>query len=377
MLCLSNACILICSMAPVRQSARQRARGRPVQPSDPAAVDPPRRLATAAATGVAQRRLRATSHVQQDTTASLRKDLNEIRDLLRSVLPVAPATTPVQVAGPSVPSEPPLPPLDMPGAGSVAPPWPTTIDTQPPMASSAGIVETVLNLPGPTQARVSRLITNSLSIHSHVPQKTRLKIWSDEFVDISSLLPEVSLVPQEMTLTVRPGGNDGGPSVCVTPKPKSESRTFYSWSKAFDIFCSVYLLKPGNTMQATKLFQYRHIIRNLMERGGDWRGYDESFRTMRAVEGWEWDEMHSQLWLMAAQQPIPKLAPQVRTPFLGRGAGLRIAPTRCNAYNNRGSCPYNPCKYRHLCRICGGAHPAIKCPTRKRSSIPNQQGGFR
>ena len=137
MLCLSNACILICSMAPVRQSARQRARGRPVQPSDPAAVDPPRRLATAAATGVAQRRLRATSHVQQDTTASLRKDLNEIRDLLRSVLPVAPATTPVQVAGPSVPSEPPLPPLDMPGAGSVAPPWPTTIDIQPPMASSA------------------------------------------------------------------------------------------------------------------------------------------------------------------------------------------------------------------------------------------------
>ena len=184
----------------------------------------------------------------------------------------------------------------------------------------------VLNLPGPTQARVSRLITNSLSIHSHVPQKTRLKIWSDEFVDMSSLLPEVSLVPKEMTLTVRPGGSDGGPSVCVTPKPKSESRTFYSWSKAFDIFCSVYLLKPGNTMQATKLFQYRHIIRNLMERGGDWRGYDESFRTMRAVEGWEWDEMHSQLWLMAAQQPIPKLAPQVRTPFLGRRQVCALPP---------------------------------------------------
>ena len=141
-----------------------------------------------------------------------------------------------------------------------------------------------------------------------------------------------------MTLTVRPGGTDGGPSVCVSPKPKSDSHTFYAWSKAFDIFCSVYLLKPGNTVQATELFQYRHIIRNLLERGGDWRGYDESFRTMRASEGWEWDEMHSQLWLMDAQQPIPKQAPQVRTPFLGRGAGSQVAPNRCYTYNSRGTC---------------------------------------
>ncbi|KAK2151046.1 hypothetical protein NP493_2692g00007 [Ridgeia piscesae] len=183
-------------MAPVRQSARQKARGRPVQATDPSSVDPARRLATAAATGVAHRRHLANSQVRQDTTASLRKDLDEIRDLLRSVLPGAASATPVPVAGPS---EPPLPPLDMPGAGSVAP---------------------------------------------------------------------LGLLP---------------------------------WT----------LSRQWPLVQATKLFQYRHIIRNLLERGGDWRGYDESFRTMRASEGWEWDEMHSQLWLMAAQRPIPKQAPQI------------------------------------------------------------------
>ena len=128
-------------------------------------------------------------------------------------------------------------------------------------------------------------------------------------------------------------------------------------------------------MQATKLFQYRHIIRNLLERGGDWRGYDESFRTMRASEGWEWDEMHSQLWLMAAQRPIPKQAPQVRTPFLGRGAGSQVAPNRCYTYNSRGTCPFNPCRYRHQCRFCGGGHPGIKSPSRKGRPSPNQQGG--
>ena len=90
-----------------------------MQATDPSSVDPARRLATAAATGVAHRRHLANSQVRQDTTASLRKDLDEIRDLLRSVLPGAASATPVPVAGPS---EPPLPPLDMPGAGSVAPP---------------------------------------------------------------------------------------------------------------------------------------------------------------------------------------------------------------------------------------------------------------
>ena len=106
-------------MAPVRQSARQKARGRPAQTTDPSSVDPARPLATAAATGVAQQRHLANSQVRQDTTASLRNDLDEIRDLLMSVFPGAASATPVPVAGPP---EPPLPPLDKPGAGSVAPP---------------------------------------------------------------------------------------------------------------------------------------------------------------------------------------------------------------------------------------------------------------
>ena len=43
-------------MAPVRQLARQKARGRPAEMTDPSSVDLARRLATAKATGVAQRR---------------------------------------------------------------------------------------------------------------------------------------------------------------------------------------------------------------------------------------------------------------------------------------------------------------------------------
>ena len=76
-------------MAPVQQLARRKNRGRPAQTIDPSSFDLVRRLATAAATEVAQRRHLVNVQVHQDTTAELKRDLNEIWNLLRSVLPGA------------------------------------------------------------------------------------------------------------------------------------------------------------------------------------------------------------------------------------------------------------------------------------------------
>ena len=118
-------------------------------------------------------------------------------------------------------------------------------------------------------------------------------------------------------------GDNGEPTVCVTPRSKPEVRTFYMCSKAFDIFSSVYLLKHGNLRDAPKLLQYRHVIQKLFERGGYWREYDESFRSLRSVEGWAWDQMHSQLWLMSAQQPAANAVPHMRPPFIDKGPGPR------------------------------------------------------
>ena len=68
-----------------------------------------------------------------------------------------------------------------------------------PWAVASGIDDAILNLPDVTQGRVSKFITKSLSIHAHVSEKLRNKVWSDEFVDLNSLLPEVSLVHQDVT----------------------------------------------------------------------------------------------------------------------------------------------------------------------------------
>ena len=70
----------------------------------------------------------------------------------------------------------------------------------------------------------------------------------------------MSLVHQGMTLTIRPKGDSGCPTVCVATKPNAEIRTFHVSSKAFDIFCSVYLLKPTNIMHAPQFLKYFFLV---------------------------------------------------------------------------------------------------------------------
>ena len=279
-------------MPPVRQSARQRARSaaqdHPSQVLHDEVTTSPL-VPTAVATGVAQPQLAATDA----SVADLRREMTEIREMLQSVRPGMAASTHVATDPPVRLTAP------LPGPGMIAPPWPTVPDMIETVAVQPrdDIIDAICNLPGPTQTRMSPMITNTLSINTHVTTKVRTKVWSDEFVDMFSLLPEVTLSQTEMALTVHVRGDNGEPTVCVIPRSKPEVRTFYMWSKAFYIFSSVYLLKHGNLMDAPKLLQYRHVIQNLFERSGDWRGYVESFRSLRSVEGWAWDQMHSQLWL--------------------------------------------------------------------------------
>ena len=72
------------------------------------------------------------------------------------------------------------------------------------------------------------------------------------------------------------------------------------------------------SIYAPQFLKYGHIIRSLCERGGNWRRYDESFRALRGVEGWAWDEINSELWFHAAQPSISKVATAVGSPFLGK-----------------------------------------------------------
>ena len=266
----------------------------------------------------------------------------------------------------------PMPSSSRQETGMVEPPWPTTdhlMDTSTDLPVP-GIVDALNILPGATQERVSRFVLPTLSLHAHVLQKTRAKVWSGDFVDLTTLLPETCLFQPNYALTICPGEEDGNPAFCVAPTSRTVIRSFPQWSKAFQIYMSVFLLKPENVEEAAKMLKYMQTVRNLSERGSNWRGYDESFQALRAMQGWSWDSVNYELWLNAAHQP--RLVSQGESPFLDRGVGNQGART-CQAYN-RGPCAYNPCRFHHICKLCGGSHPATKCPKSqaRKSTIPQR-----
>lgn len=77
--------------------------------------------------------------------------------------------------------------------------------------------------------------------------------------------------------------------------------------------------------------------------------------------------------LLPPQQPMHSgwYQPQARPP----PALVRQAPEPCGLYNAAGGprCAFNPCKYSHTCKSCGGGHPASACQRlpRKRQQNPN------
>ena len=110
-------------MAPVRQSARQRARsaalGRlPRVTASP--LVPTARFTPAAATGVAQQQLTALDAA----VADLRREMTEIREMLQSVRPAMAAPSAEVATDPPAPIPGPAS-SNLQRAGMVDPPWPT------------------------------------------------------------------------------------------------------------------------------------------------------------------------------------------------------------------------------------------------------------
>ena len=69
-------------------------------------------------------------------------------------------------------------------AGMVDPPWLIT-NTLMVTSTDPGIVDALNVLPGATKERVSNFVLPTLSLHEHVLEKTRAKVWSGETPSIT------------------------------------------------------------------------------------------------------------------------------------------------------------------------------------------------
>ncbi|RLJ22837.1 hypothetical protein DJ031_00180 [bacterium endosymbiont of Escarpia laminata] len=230
-------------------------------------------------------------------------------------------------------------------------PW-ATVDTFFPGNVSGPLSEATQNL-------ISSCTSTALPLDSQIPDALRAKIWAGEFIDLTLLLKPTGAQQQEYALAINKVV--GNPTLCVSPaKPKDSVLTFGQWGQAFQMYMSVYLLQPANLPSAVKMLKYMEIVRGLAEEGGNWRSYDEAFRTMRHRWGWAWDSISWELWMKASQSQTGRRL-STGPPFHGQGRARPQASSPCFAFNKGEMCNSATCRYVHKCQICGGAHPVVRC----------------
>ena len=245
----------------------------------------------------------------------------------------------------------------------------TVAQCPPPWPTAEGLLSGELrpgaldSLPADVRGRIVGFSASSLPVHAHVSEKLRQKIWADEFVEMNTMLHDNADKPQ-FALSVQELNKEETSVICVAKKTSQSIGSFQRWLKAYEIFMSIYLLQPNKSEQAPKMLKYISTVRGLAERGGNWVHYGETFRALRSSQGWQWDVVHSELYLQAAQ-PVSssRMAPSAFQGKARRGAGVRGERSTgvCFAFNKGQPCVQSPCPFRHLCRNCGNKHPRVKC----------------
>lgn len=241
-------------------------------------------------------------------------------------------------------------------------------------------------------------------LNEGLSDKIRRDIWSDKFVDFVQLIKVTS------------------PYSDTDSKNKDKDKverihTYMAWTKAFDIFHSVYIQKFPD--QSAPLLAYASNVRELYQRfpsSFSWREYDEKFRFRRQSKTDSasvlkpWDKLDTDLWTkcttynvsrMLNQRPFPgnthqsSFSGQTSTNFKQnfgsntngnqsqkQNSGSKNNNNRqssfnrqnpvfqtCNAKNicyrfQKGTCT-GPCKYKHVCHQCNGDHTPTNCSQSK------------
>ena len=118
--------------------------------------------------------------------------------------------------------------------------------------------------------------------------------------------------------------------------------------------------------------KYCEIVRDLANKQGHWRWYDEQFRFLRQSEPklFPQDQVYWELWF----QSLPILQSLARTTLKRARPGLPSPFPKgvCWKFSSRQFC--GGCKFKHSCHKCFGAHPGSEC--RAATSRPKRQRPF-
>ena len=188
-------------------------------------------------------------------------------------------------------------------------------------------------------------LASFLVLGATLEPKIKAKNCEGGYVDLGALCS-----PTDTTVSVAMG-NNGQPSISLTPVRTKPPSSIYEWLRLFRTYASIYL--QAHADEAASLMTYMVAIMDMSKRHGGyaWRVYDDKFRRIRAlsptlpwhVTNWDlaMDAIHANVPGRSAS-PAPFRAKQ-------RPTGKRY----CFDFNGNGRCSRKPCNYIHACSNCG------------------------
>lgn len=224
-----------------------------------------------------------------------------------------------------------------------------------------------------------------------IPPKVAKKITSGEYVEMEELLPE---------MCTREEGEPG-----VKRRCSRRASDIFTWLQCYGAYVSIRGARSPEMIPELMAYMGT-IIRAYREySGSEWLKYDMLFRKHAALRKEpRWSVINPTIYarcFTAATRNPPRceicLASTHDTKDcthrdVGEGdiegrltsmeqtiQSLSTTPSRHNIQFsgevcrkwNKGECSYPYCRHTHVCSLCGGPHPAVRCPKRNRSGVDN------
>ena len=225
------------------------------------------------------------------------------------------------------------------------------------------------------QSQFGRVTDLSVGIPlgAHVPQKTKEKIWADDYIDLRSLLStEVDTDPWSITLapsTIIMRSNQTNQN-----NSKKPPLSFLEWTEAFHIYMAIYVEKYPD--ESKHMLKYMSTVREIYALKNIYavHYYDETFRLLRKTNHQPWQIPLRELKDNALYKKRPNQiqAQPARNNYNNRtNTNNQPFPAphdgTCHIYNKYQSCNRKNCNFQHVCKLCRGPHPQITCPRSNKS----------
>ena len=239
---------------------------------------------------------------------------------------------------------------------------------------SVAVAEAVSALQQPhnqPQAKVAESSDRSRgkkTLFAHLSLSVLEKIRRGEYVDFCTLLPpSISTESEPLAKRLRVSEDDGQLVVSTATNNKRKIENIYAWLEAWTIYCGVvFAEQPSKSvefigyqariLQAARKFRWSAVME-----------YDIAFRQSAAREpDTLWNEVDTDLYTrcFTGQTQVVcttcKRTGHLASSCLAREGKNTTSKPVCAMYNSS-RCSFPNCRFRHVCRKCGGEHPATKC----------------